>query len=263
MGLVKIKLGEKVVPVKIERFRGSKGKTEVICLLSSDITAANTHYVDGIGHFHCFQGSCCQDNGLPNTRYILPIVRYTITNPQSMEYGAPVMVEYLPLGKESYEADFLVKHAIKARSGRSVSEFDIMVSCTDEAYQKLKFEFLDDRQWPKVPAVAEVVKACWRKYQSLIEMSIGRVLDETSYAKALERASQYAKTPRTPRESDEVRPSVSSAQGNQQLASGGDMAALLLDDHQDEPGMASGGKALPPPTDPLATEGEDGLLPPD
>jgi hypothetical protein len=177
-GLMRIKLGDTIKPIAVERYKASKAANDVICVLTADISAAHLHFVKGIGGFYCFGGACCKFEGLPSIRYIVPILKYTMTDQRNFVYGAPVFVQYLSAAKERYE-EILRKNKING----DITSVDMLVSCQDEIYQKLSLEVLSKAAWKEDASLAPEVKTQYAEYNNLIEQSVARVIDEPTFLK--------------------------------------------------------------------------------
>jgi hypothetical protein len=177
-GLMRIKLGDSIKPIAVERYKASKAASDVICVLTADISAAHVHFVKGRGGFYCFGGACCKFEGLPSIRYIVPILKYTMTDQKNFVYGAPVFVQYLSAAKERYE-EILRKNKING----DITAMDMLVSCQDEVYQKLSLEVLGKAVWKGDGKLAEEVKAQYAEYSNLIENSVARIIDEPTFLK--------------------------------------------------------------------------------
>jgi len=175
MSLTDLTFGDKVKPVAIERFKGEEGTPDVIGLMSSKIKASFTHYDPRTGYFYCFKGECCQNLGLPSVRYILPVVQYTLLGKANdlanLDYGAPITLKYLSLGKESYE-----KLKVKWDLNGDLTHKDLLVICDDAGYQKLSFEVLQAKEskWRSDPALLQQVKELANDYKLLIDLSVAR-----------------------------------------------------------------------------------------
>jgi len=172
--LEEVDLGTKVVPAAIQKYRGALGVRDVISVVSRKIQVAKAHYQDGVGYFHCFRGSCCENLGFAKIRYILPIVHYTGDN---KKYGMPVYLKFLFLAKEAYEEEFLVMDELR----EDITKLDILVTCSDEQFQKLNFKEVGPAVWRNSNEIKQVLVNEQPSYKKLITMSVARILDEQTY----------------------------------------------------------------------------------
>lgn len=174
-------LGEKLKSVAIERYKAVEGMVDVISVVSRAIASTNAHYAPGIGFFYCWRGACCEQLGLPQQRYILPIVQYTVESLKNRKYGVPVMMYYLPLSQAQYNTKILTIEDIQ----QDITTVDLAVTCSDAGYQKNDFQVVGAAMWRKDKVIAENLKELWKDYKSLIEMSCARTLDEQLFLKLL------------------------------------------------------------------------------
>lgn len=193
MALMNIKWGTTVSPVAVDRFRGKEGIPNVIAILNKDeeLKAAKTHYVDGLRHFYCFEGECCENHGTPSVAYIVPIVEYQVLQypgpGKRLDYGMPVQVKYLKMGKGTYN-EFQMKDSLKG-----ITNHDLFVTCVRQDMQELNFEFLDGLpKWRQDGDIQRVIAREWPRYQKLLEISVARELTPERYR--MEYASLMSKS---------------------------------------------------------------------
>jgi hypothetical protein len=192
-GFTRIKLGDTVKPIAVERYKGSKGQKEVVSILTNNISAVHMHFTKGIGGYYCFGGACCKLEGMPAVRYIIPIVKYSVTNPAQFIYSSPVFVQYLAVGKERYD-----EIVLKDKINKDITAVDMVVSCVDDQYQKLSFEVLGPALWRTDKAMTAEVKAQYVEYQNLIENSVARMIDEPTFMRLYSGAEENKVTYQAP-----------------------------------------------------------------
>ena len=183
-GLKKMNFGDRVQSAQIEKYKGVEGVRDVIAVLSKkEIFAAQFHYVQGLGPFYCFEGSCCVRHRLPQVKTIVPIVKYAVRDQHRLDRGLPISVQYLSLSKSTYD-EFIVKDEIHG----GISKHDLLVQCSDANFQKLSFEVIPGTpQWKVDPEIKTVVMREFDRYMNLIEMSIARMFTPEQYE------AEYAK----------------------------------------------------------------------
>ena len=178
----------------IQKFTAKKGQTQIKVLSTSEeyFVYAKVHYLEGVGYFHCFGGSCCKacadagDKGSSSERAILPIAVYKA----SLTGGATLDFAYLPLPEQKYSA-LLSLHT----SVGDITTYDIIIDCEDEKYQKYTFTPVIS-----VPPIynsipdAEMASANFlRDYQATIMKTLGKSINEVEFnnlrAKALQQAA--------------------------------------------------------------------------
>lgn len=180
-----LELGSALKPIAIERYKASEHHEDVIAVVSRKIAGVHMHYREGIGFFYCFGGKCCEDLSLPQVRYVLPVLVYSTQDVTTRSYGLPITMKYLILGRDAYESQILTKERINS----NLHVQDLLVTCTDEGYQKLSFDIVGPAKWrdPK-NGMTDLVKSLWAEYQRLIAMSVARKLTPEKYAELVEKS---------------------------------------------------------------------------
>lgn len=228
MGIQQVKFGDLLKPIAIERYRGSVKSPDIGSVISKNIQVSTMHFVEGMGYIYCFGGDCCRDEGLPQVRYVLPFLVYTIENAVQLKYGTPVFLKYLSLGKEAYQL-LILKDAVS----KDLTHKDMYVSCSDESYQKLSFEIIGGSKWRENSEILAEVKSLFSEYQSLIGGSLARTLTEESYKRLKGRVKKgdFIEAPRSAISSSKA--PLSSPLGNvEEIAEasvGDEKAALVLE----------------------------------
>lgn len=175
--LATVPFGTKISTVPIPRFKATKAVKARIAFVSKGVLPIKTHYVDGIGSFVCFEGKCCELEGLPKVRYLLPIIVYE-TDKTGRVISQNISLQALCLGEDAYSA---LGDAV-AFSGKGIQELDVIVSCTDEGYQKLSFT-VDNSQapsWKTFPQAKDLVEY-YKANKNRLYMAVARTMEESTY----------------------------------------------------------------------------------
>lgn len=190
MSFHQIELGDKLKSIAVERYKASEGHKDVIAVVSKKIAAVHMHYQEGVGFFYCFQGKCCEDLGLPSVRYILPVLVYTLRDIRTRDYGMPLSLKYMALGKDVYESQILSKLEIS----QDLNMKDLLVTCTDEGWQKITIDVIGPNSWrdPK-KGMVDTVKMLYDEYKRLISLSVARSITESKYVELCEKAAENPK----------------------------------------------------------------------
>lgn len=176
-GLQEISFGTRVSNVPIARFKGVKDFKSRIAVLTSKIVAVKVHYVQGIGSFLCFDGACCELEGLPKLKYLIPVVQYN-TDKSGKITDDKAELKVLSLGADGYGA---LSDAI-SMSGRAINDVDIVVSCSDDGFQKLTFavDASVPCSWKKFSCAKSIVEY-YKTHRSKMYMAVGRSISEETY----------------------------------------------------------------------------------
>ena len=178
----------------ITKFSAKMGDTRVriLSVAEGDFLVTKTHYLKGVGSFHCFEGSCCSacanaPEGESNTqeRAILPIAVASA----SIAGGVTTEYTYLALPETKY-SQLLSLH----QNVGDVTQYDILIQCTDEKYQKYTFLPLINQPSAVLSTQEQVNKAnsFLALYRSTIMSQLGKTLDEASFQAARAKSLQQA-----------------------------------------------------------------------
>lgn len=190
MGLRSLKWGETIPSSGVERYRGSKNVNDIVAIPIMNVQGAHINYLEGLGYFYNLPGSIMSKvvPKLPSTKYIVPIVQYTSRDGIN-DYGAPVTMKYLSLNPDGYESDLMLKQEIEVKKGSSLDKMDLLITCTDDQYQKLTFQVLGPSVWRMDKAIAAEVKKLYREYVATVEQSVARVFkSEAEFIQAYEQS---------------------------------------------------------------------------
>lgn len=178
----------------IAKFSAKVGTTKIriLSVAEGDFFLARTHYLKGVGSFHCFSGSCCQacadaPEGESNTqeRAIFPIAVLS----SSAMGGVGIDFMYLALPAAKYE-QLVSMH----NNCGDITQYDIVITCDDEKYQKYTFmPVMGQPSFITADKQAEVT-AFLNRYRAEIRKTLGKDMDENTFniarAKALAGAAQ-------------------------------------------------------------------------
>jgi len=193
--LKKVQFGEKGESPTINRFKGIKAGPTVISFIGTgEILTAYIHYRNGIGYYHCFNGICCDKDGSPKLKYIIPVVCYHIKDPDTweIETGLDPSIKYISANDDIYE-NFIKLN----ESGVDLNNIDILVETVDEQFQKYQLSPIIDINtgkpreavWKNDENMRNFVNSFYKnEYQKKIEMSIGKVFKPTEFITACEAA---------------------------------------------------------------------------
>lgn len=173
-----IPFGQKVSSVPIPRFRATKDSKCRVAIISKNVLGLKTHYVEGLGTIRCFDGKCCELEGMARVRYILPVVQYECRKDGSIISDA-LELKGLVLGAEQYDA---LASAVQF-SGREINDVDIVITCSDEQYQKITFaaDASKGATWKTFGAPAKAIADLYRANKDKLYMCIARNITPETY----------------------------------------------------------------------------------
>ncbi len=184
-GMQSVVLGQRISRVPIERYKGTTIKNDRIALITRDGIALKTHYIDNVGSIVCFTtkektGKCCTIAGMPGVRYLFPIVLYSTDNEGNV-VSSKVELRMLSAGEDLYKSIIVADRA----SGGKLDKFDILVTCTDDKYQKLTLNAAGPAQWLKSEKIVNNIVSQWNNNKESAYMAVARLMDEATFMDAI------------------------------------------------------------------------------
>lgn len=178
-GVVVGELGEvKISRIPIEKFKASTARVSRIAFLSRTVQAIKFHYYEGIGSILCFGGKCCEVCGMPNVRYLFPVVEYS-TDADGEIVGKKINMRMLSLGEDAYKS-IITTHNASARDG-GIDFVDLMVVCTDDKFQKMTFNNCGPAAWRQSEKFAKKLLEQWLQDSKFAFMAVARSVDEATF----------------------------------------------------------------------------------
>ena len=175
-GVVVGNTGIEVSRFPVERAKFSKGQRALISVLSDQVIVAKTHYDEDIGNFLCFGGACCQ-NDLARVRYVFPIVKYE-TDTKGKPVSKEVKCMALVVGQDTYQT-LLDIMDLKG----SLTQFDLLISCSDEQYQKITLQEAGEARYKKSAEMVRKINEFWAENGKHILKSTARKVTPQEYTK--------------------------------------------------------------------------------
>jgi hypothetical protein len=186
-GIVIGDIGTKVSRVPIEKYKASTQKVDRIAFVSKQVMGVKSHYFEGVGSFVCMsvgtkQKKCCELGGYPAVRYLFPVVVYSTDNEGEI-VGKKVDLKILSAGEDLYKSIITISRGLQTQGG--IDNFDMLVTCTDDKYQKLTLSPIGQANWRKSPSTCQVVTERWEADGEFAYMAIARKVDDESFAKLM------------------------------------------------------------------------------
>ncbi len=178
-----VEAGTKISRVPVEKYRGSTQKIDRISFLTNMYLPLKVHYFDGIGSIVCFEGKCCEFDGMPRARALYPIVLYS-TDSKGKIIASSVELRVLSAGDDLNETIGMAKDAM-ADKGLSLTDGDYLVRCSDDKYQKLAIGYAGDVQWTKSAELRNFVKEKFKKNRNSLYMAVANKVSEETLLQRL------------------------------------------------------------------------------
>lgn len=186
---MKADLGDKISPFAIEKLSMATNQKLMGGILSKKIRIVKLHYKQGMGYWHCFEGECCDVAGIPGVRYVFPLCLYPcdltgeLLIPVEELTFEDLVVKMLVVGRDDYE-NILTKEFLQAKQGKDITKIDLLITCTDQEYQKKQFDAAGPATWRSVMN-KDSYTATMKFFHNNAEKSLGRTHDPQSFQKAL------------------------------------------------------------------------------
>lgn len=178
IGIVTGSIGTRVSRIPIEKYKASTTKIDRISFLSSNIMAVKMHYLEEKGSFLCFGKKCCEICGIPTVRYLFPVVVYQ-TDRDGTLVGSKINLNILSAGEDLYKNIQTI--AKGAESAGGITAIDLLVTCTDDKYQKITLAYVGKAAWRTSPAAIEYLKDRWNAEGKYAYMAVARKVDEPTF----------------------------------------------------------------------------------
>ena len=144
----------------------------MISILTSKVMAVKTHYHQDVGRALCDKGACCKWLGLPSLRYVYPVVTYNCDK-SGKPVSKDVELKMIVLGKDAYESIKTI-HDLNG----NIADLDIVVTCTDDQYQKCIYTPAGPARWKKDPSIIKEITRLWERDKQHLLMPVGRIMTE-------------------------------------------------------------------------------------
>lgn len=182
MGVVVGDIGTKVSKVPIDKYKASTAKVDRISFLTKKVMAVKFHYIQDVGSIVCFGGKCCEIGGTPQVRYLFPIAVYQ-TDSEGQISGKKVELKILAAGDDLYKSIMTINNGTKQYGG--IDHADLLVTCTDDKFQKISLTFAGPAVWRKYAPIAQFLSERWKKDGANAYMAVARKCDEAALMKLM------------------------------------------------------------------------------
>jgi hypothetical protein len=176
-------IGMKVSRVPIEKYKASASKVDRIGFITQKVIPVKYHFIDGVGSILCTGGKCCELQGSPTIRYLFPIVEYQ-TDAEGNVTGGKVALKMLSAGEDLYKSIQTINKGSMSQGG--IDHVDLLVTCTDEHFQKITLVQAGEALWRKFSAVAEFLKNKWMQDGDKSYMAVARKVDDETLMRLLD-----------------------------------------------------------------------------
>jgi hypothetical protein len=164
-------IGISISKFPVDKIKFTKEKRELISIVSPQVLAIKTHYIEGVGSILCNGKTCCKVDGSPRIRYLFPIVVYDVDSK-----GKPVSnklnFKVLCVSGGAYE-DLATLMEVQ-----DLTTIDLLVTCKDAQYQDISFTPAGNCRWQSQPKLVEQVVEFWSEHMEDIVKPIARDMED-------------------------------------------------------------------------------------
>lgn len=195
-GMDTVTLGDKNVDIQTyDRYKGRKNVTDRIAILSATLIRARVHYHDKKKKsFKCLstperQAACCKHMGDPDQKFGLIIFQYLTDENGNMltEEKLSGKVKLWVVSDSRYsELSQIHKEFPLLDGGLAAPQFDMMIKCTEEQYQRMTFTPCNSAFWKKKEEWYNAIKAKEAKARPRLVKAMGNDLTELEILELLE-----------------------------------------------------------------------------
>lgn len=179
-GLIVADMGTKISRNPIERYKASTQKIDRIAFITNSIMGIKYHYVEGNGSLICLGGKkckCCETMGAPAVRYLFPILKYS-TDSDGNIVSKKTELRVLSASEDLYKSITTISRGAASMGG--IDFVDLLVTCTDDQYQKITLNTVGEAAWRKSEATVNYVVEKWKNDGEFAYMAIARKVDEAT-----------------------------------------------------------------------------------
>ena len=177
-GVIVGDIGLEVSRFVVDKLKFNTNQKTLISIVSPQVVAIKTHYIPGVGSILCHAGACCEvDN--PRIRYVFPVVVYD-TDRKGKPVSKKLQFKALCVGKEAYES-IMTKHDLCG----DITSVDLLVTCTDEAYQRIQLDTAGDCRWQKNQGMVKQVQEFWSKNMKHLLDAIAKPSNDRAIREAI------------------------------------------------------------------------------
>lgn len=154
-GIITGDIGLEVSRYPVDKIKFNTTSRSLINIVTPRVIAVKTHYMDGLGNIICNGKTCCDVEGAPRVKYVFPVVVYD-TDKKGRPVSKSLDFKALAVGAETYES-IMTKHDLQG----DITSVDLLVTCTDEGYQKIQLDVAGECRWKKNAGMVKQVSEFW------------------------------------------------------------------------------------------------------
>lgn len=170
-GVIIDDIGVEISRYPVDKIKFSKAKREMISIVTPQVMAIKTHYIDGVGSVLCNGKTCCKVAGAPRIKYLFPVVVYE-TDTKGKPVSSRLNFKVLAVGEGIY------KDIMAIAEVQDITSIDLLVTTKEEVYQDISLTPAGNCRWQSAPKLIEQVTEFWSEHLEDIIKPIAREVDE-------------------------------------------------------------------------------------
>jgi len=164
-------IGIEVSRYPVDKIKFTKAKREMISIVTPQVMAIKTHYIDGVGSVLCSGKTCCKIGGAPRIKYLFPVVVYE-TDSKGKPVSSKLSFKVMAVGEGIY------RDIMTLADVQDITTIDLLVTCKEEVYQDISLTPAGNCRWQSQPKLVEQVVEFWGQHMEDIIKPIAREVDE-------------------------------------------------------------------------------------
>jgi len=181
-----VTLGDKNVELStFDRYKGRKGQTDLIAIVSSNLIRANVHWAQQKS-FRCISTKterkiCCEQGGEPSQKFGLTLFQYAVDQDGVILDATKCSgkVRLWLISEARYEElSTMHKSWPLLDGGFEAPQHDITIKCKDDQFQRMDFIPNPKAQWKQKEHWYKAIKDKELKAKERLKMALGRAMTE-------------------------------------------------------------------------------------
>lgn len=180
---------KKVEVPSFDRYKGAKGRTDRLAILSSSLYRVWTHYPNSQavkGYIRCMdpigkKEKCCEKFGPAEQRFGMVVFQYNTNEkgelPDPGRCGGVVRL-WIVSGPRYETLKGISKEFPLLDDGLDKPQHDFLSTCTEEKFQRLAFAPCKEAQWKKQPGWYSFLKGKMNDAMAKLPPAIGKTLTD-------------------------------------------------------------------------------------
>ncbi len=172
-----VQLGEIVNRRPIDLFKLKMGEVYRISVVNVEqLKSIKYHYSASLKQsFQCYGGKCCEIEGEPLTRYLIPIIRYYTDRDGEIISDKKYEVYVWRVGYKIWRELSLIGKTLTAQRSK-LDMADLLIECTEEKYQACSIQAIGPAYWRESKNMFSSVLTTWEPLYDKMRIAAASLL---------------------------------------------------------------------------------------